>query len=465
MTQDSPVLQTPADAALPAETRAASLLSRIESIPFVGWHTRARIVMGSATFLDAFDALSIAFVLPVLIGRWHIEPIQIGYLIGSSYIGQFIGALYFGALAERIGRTRSATFAIPIMSLMGVGCALSTHFWMLFAFRFVQGIGVGGEMPVAASYISELSNSKGRGKYFMLYELLFPIGLMAAGQIGTVLVPQVGWSSLFWAGAVPGLIVACLVWRLPESPRWLIGKGRLDEAEAIVRDIEASTTKRITPQPRSTTIGAGVEQPRIGWRELLGSVYRSRTLIVWTLWATAFFVSNSLNNWLPTLYRTVYHLPLTQALRYATLTNVAQVLLLLACAFCIDRIGRRNWTVTTFVIGAVLLAWLGLFGSNDVMSVVVVATLSYGLIASNAAVLYLYTPEVYPTRMRAVGTGLASSWLRLASAVGPTLVGLLVRTDGVGSVFLMFTGVSLVGAVAATRMIETRERRLENIAP
>jgi putative MFS transporter len=144
---------------------------------------------------------------------------------------------------------------------------------------------------------------------------------------------------------------------------------------------------------------------------------------------------------------------------------VAQVLVILACAFCIDKIGRRNWVVGAFVIGGIMLAGLGLFGAHSLWGVMVMGTLSYGVIGSIAAVLYLYTPEVYPTRMRAIGTGLATSWLRLASAIGPSIVGLLVHGDGIGSVFLMFAGVSVVGAIASTRMIETREPRLEQIAP
>lgn len=478
--QDSNALKAPADhkaAASPeqaavhvADTAAAALIRRIESVPFSRWHTKARVIVGSATFFDAFDALSLAFVLPVLIGLWHIEPVQIGLLIGASYIGQFIGALFFGWLAERTGRIRSATISIGIMSVMSFGCALSGNFTMLLACRFVQGVGVGGEMPVAATYISELSNAHGRGKYFLLYELIFPLGLMATGQLGAWLVPVVGWKIMFWIGAVPGLLIAVLVSRLPESPRWLIGKGRLAEAEAVVREMEASTDKRIPPSVRANDrkVGAAATAGtpgRAGWRELLSPFYRSRTLIVWVLWATAFFVANSLNNWLPTLYRTVYHLPLQSALRAASLTNVAQVALLLICAYSIDRVGRRNWTVAAFCVGGFLLASLGFFGAHSVWGVLIVGTVSYGLIGSIAAVLYLYTPEVYPTRMRATSTGLATSWLRLASAVGPSLVGLLVHREGTGSVFLMFAGVSVVGALAATRMIETRERSLEEIAP
>ena len=147
------------------------------------------------------------------------------------------------------------------------------------------------------------------------------------------------------------------------------------------------------------------------------------------------------------------------------MTNVAQVAVLLVCAFSIDRIGRRNWTVAAFVLGGGTLALLGIIGAQKVLSVMILATLGYGLIGSINAVLYLYTPEIYPTRMRAIGTGLATSWLRIASAVGPALVGFMVDAKGIHSVFLIFAGISVVGALAAICMVETSDRRLEEIAP
>jgi putative MFS transporter len=171
-----------------------------------------------------------------------------------------------------------------------------------------------------------------------------------------------------------------------------------------------------------------------------------------------------MNNWMPTLYRTVYHLELQQSLHAAALTNVAQVILLLACAFCIDRIGRKRWLLTTFVGGGVLLAALGLGGASQVTWVIILGTLAYGLIGSSNAVLYLYTPEVYPTRMRAIGTGLATSWLRIASAIGPAVIGFMVGEGGIASVFILFAVVAVIGAFASLRMIETRGRRLEDIA-
>jgi MFS transporter, putative metabolite:H+ symporter len=452
-------------ALLRSDADAANLLARMEQVPFSRWHAKARVVMGSATFFDAFNALSLAFALPTLIQLWHISAWQIGLLISASYVGQLAGALVFSALAEKFGRVRGTTAAIAIMSIMSFGCAMAANFPALLACRLVQGIGVGGEMPVAATYINELSQAHGRGRFFLLYEMIFPVGLMTTGQIGAWLVPVWGWKSIFLLGGIPGLLITLLVARLPESPRWLISKGRFQEAEKIVEQMEASTDRRIQAAASSIPAPECGQTQRGGWTELLSSFYRGRTLIVWILWASAYFVANSLNNWMPSLYNTVYHLDLRQSLRAASLTNVAQVAVLLVCAFTIDRIGRRNWTVAAFILGGGILAILGIAGAQSVWSVIILGTLSYGIIGSTNAILYLYTPEIYPTRIRAIGTGVATSWLRIASAVGPALVGFMVDAKGINSVFLMFAGTCVVGAVAATCMVETRDRRLEEIAP
>jgi putative MFS transporter len=297
---------------------------------------------------------------------------------------------------------------------------------------------------------------------------------MMTGQAGALLVPWLGWQALFALGAVPGVIVAIMVLGLHESPRWSISHGRLDQAEAAIVAAEASASRRFPDfrplsdreleQAASAIDGPTLTSKSAPWRALVSATFRSRTLVTWILWFTAFFVANGLNNWMPTLYHTVYDLPLQTALRAASLTNVAQVLVLLGCAFLIDRIGRRQWAIGAFLLSAALLGALALSGATSVTLVIVVATIAYGVVGSNNAVLYLYTPEIYPTRMRAIGTGLATSWLRVASAVGPTLVGMMVAQHGVQYAFAMFAGVAVVGALAAMMMIETRSRRLEDIA-
>lgn len=445
----------------------ADLIARLERVRASRWLLRARIIVGSATFFDAFDALSLAFVLPVLVSRWHLSPAEIGWLIAAGYLGQFFGALVFGRLAERWGRIPAAAGATALMSVMSLLCAGAGSLRWLIALRFVQGIGIGGEMPVAAVYINELSRAQGRGRFFLLYELIFPIGLMMTGQVGARLVPAFGWQIMLLAGGVPGLVITALLLRLPESPRWLIEHGRLAQAGAIISDMEASAGQHAAlPEPaRAAPAARAVTAvPRGRWRELLSPRYRRPTLIVWVLWTTAYLITNGLNNWMPTLYQRTYHLALPQALRAGTLTNVAQVVILLGCAFAIDRIGRRRWSVACFAAGAALLAVLGLAGSGSVTEVAVLVSLSYGFVGSINAVLYLYTPEIYPTRMRAIGTGAATCWLRLASAAGPLLVGYLVDTAGPSAVFLAFAASGAIGAIAATGMLATDNRRLEELA-
>lgn len=460
-----PSLETRERGGTPANdvTQAAELIARIESVPFSQWHIRPRVIMGSATFFDAFTALSLASATPVLVPLWQLTPAQVGYLLAASYIGQFAGALIMAWLGEKIGRVMSATYATLIMAVVGLACALTGNFQQMFVCRLIQGIGVGGEMPVAATYINELSRARGRGRFFMVYELIFPIGLLTAAVLGARLVPIYGWNVLFLIGTIPGLLITYFVSRLPESPRWLIRRGRFAEAEAIIRQIEASTDQRNPVAVQAVSAVSWAQRSR--WSELFSPFYRRRTLVVWVIWATAYGVTNGLNNWMPTLYNTVYHLPLQASLNAALLTNATQVLVLLVCIFVIDVVGRKAWMTVCFIVGGLLLLPLGLFGADEVTRVMIFVTLSYGVMSTINTVLYLYTPEIYPTRMRAIGTAAGTCWLRLASAAGPTIVALTMVRRGVASVFLMFAGVALLGAIAATQTIETRNRRLEDIAP
>ncbi|HVZ65656.1 MAG TPA: MFS transporter [Lacunisphaera sp.] len=440
----------------------AELLVRMARVPFSRWHMRARLVMGSATFFDAFDVLALAFVLPVLKGLWNLTPAQIGWLISIGYLGQFVGALGFGALAERIGRVRTATVAILLMSAMAFACAFAGSFPVLLACRFIQGVGVGGEVPVAAAYINEISPTASRGRFFMLYEMVFPIGLMVTGQVGAWLVPAHGWQAMFLVGAVPGLVIATLVARLPESPRWLMARGRSADAERVVAGLEASTEQRVAAPAAPPGPGPGA---RTGWRELFSPFYRRRTLVVWGLWFGTYLVANGLNNWLPTLYRSVYGLDLAAALRAASMTNVVQVAITLACALLVDRLGRRSWALACYAAAAGLFVALGAGGAGSVLMVGLLATLAYGLLSSVNVLLYLYTPEIYPTRSRALGTGLATACLRLGSSAGPALIGALVAGGRLAWVFLVFAGICGACLLLATRMIETSGRALEEIAP
>ena len=124
--------------------------------------------MGAATFFDAFDVLAISVALPVLVGRWHLSPREAGFLISTGFAGQLGGAFLFGWMAERFGRLRAMTFSVALLALMSLACAGAWSYSSMLLFRTIQGIGIGGEVPVAAAYINELSKAHRRGRFFLL---------------------------------------------------------------------------------------------------------------------------------------------------------------------------------------------------------------------------------------------------------------------------------------------------------
>jgi putative MFS transporter len=442
--------------------RPAMLVARIERLRVSPWHIKACLAMGAATFFDAFDVLAIAYVLPVLVGLWKLRPQEIGFLISAGFAGQIVGALFFGWLAERIGRIRSATYAMALFSVMSLLAALAWNLNSLLAFRTIQGLGLGGEVPIAAAYINEISRAKGRGRFFLLYELIFPLGLVGASILGFWFVPRLGWQSMFVIGGLPALLALFLQRILPESPRWLVSKGRLDEAERVIEKIERAAgplrpIEAVPPLPQTTE--------RTQWSELFRGIYGRRTLVVWGLWICAYFVTYGINTWLPTIYRTVYKLSVSDALWNGVITNIAGVAGALVCALAVDRFGRKPWFIAAFLLACAPLFVLWRLGAKTPVQVIVLASISFMFITANAMLVYLYTPEIYPTRLRSLGTGAASAWLRVAAAAGPAVVGPILATSGVPGVFLLFGFIALAGAAVALGVTETRERPLEEISP
>ena len=300
-----------------------SIAARLERLPYSRWHITVTAFLGVAIFFDGFDALTTAYVLPVLIREWHIPLQNVGGLISIANVGQALGALFFGWLAERIGRVRTAQITIALYAVMSLVCAFTSNYQELFWCRFFEGIGLGGEIPVASTYISEILRADRRGGSFLGYQIIFPVGLLGAGIIGAIVVPSFGWQWMFIIGAVPALISFVLRRYCPESPRWLAQKGRLDEAEKVMAEIERKVSHDgRDPLPPVVPIKTPPLGNRTRWQELFQGRYLRRTLIVWVLWASTYLVSQGLQSWIPTLYREVYHLSLQQSVNYAVAAPV-----------------------------------------------------------------------------------------------------------------------------------------------
>ena len=442
-----------------------NIVARIERLPANAMHVRARLLIGLATFFDGFDVIVIATTLPLLIAKWALTPAQIAFVIAAPSVGQLVGALLFPYLAERFGRVRTIGWSAGIIGLMSMLCGLAPSFAVFAALRIVQGIGLGGELPVAATYINEVTRAHGRGRFVLFYEVVFPIGLLASNALGAWLVPRFGWEVMYFVGGVPLVLFFVLRSAVPESPRWLASNGRLAEADAAQARFERRAKGALPPLGDTEAFDRmSHRHPKRGMADLFGKVYLRRTLAVAMLWATCGFIQYGLSTWLPTLYKTVYHAPLQLALNLAAFASVLGVIGSLICALVVDKVGRKPVMVVSFVLCGASLALAGVLHDASIYVVATLCSLALGLMACGFITAYVYTPELYPTNIRAMGCGLGGAWLKIAAIFAPSLIG---GTIGTGNVSTAFFLLALVPCLAAATIhflgIETKEKVLEQL--
>jgi putative MFS transporter len=452
------------DAALPLSEM--TIAARIERLPPSAWHVRMRLIIGMATFFDAFDLITIATILPTLISMWKLTPPQIGWLISVAFFGQALGAVGFGYLAERIGRVKVAIISIVIFSALSILCAFANSYDQLVWLRFFQGIGLGGEVPIAATYINEIAKSHKRGRFFLLYECVFLFGIAICSLVGAYVIPRFGYYWMFLIGGIPALITIPLRTYCPESPRWLASRGRLEEADKNLTEIENIIAQTHTLPPPDLSRVPPVQKSDTRWSELFSGRYRIRTLVVWVLWFCSYLLSYGIGTWLPTIYQRNFQASVQDALWINTIATVTVLIAGIICALLIDNVGRKRWMTWAFVVAALPLLWLGYLSTPTLFETAFFAVAGQATITTVTIILYLYTPELYPTRMRALGTSWATFWPRFASIAGASMVGYVLPAFGVSGVFIVFGCVALVGCVVcAAGGIETSEKVLEELSP
>lgn len=444
---------------------ADAVNARMERLPMSGWHVKARVIVGAVTFFDGFDQLMIAYSLPDL--PWDLGPTMISWVIAVGGIGMLFGALGGGWMADRIGRLNVIQISLVIYAITSFGMAFTDSLELFMILRVIQGFGLGAEVPVAAAYIGEIARTHNRGRFVLLYETIFPVGLVVSAIVSAWIVPKWGYEVLFMLGALPVLLVP-LLHRLPESPRWLAARGRLDEADESMTRIEHEVSTRWgkeLPEPRPVDPNAPAPS-RARIRELFEGVYLRRTLMLSAIWLSAYFVNYGIASWLPTLYKNHFGLSVGTALHYSIFTTLAGLIGCLLIAFLIDGLGRRICISAAMAMCAVTLGLLAFFGTNTALAVLGWSAAAALLVFSVNMALYVYTAELYPTRMRAMGAAFGGAAGRLGIVIGPLVVGfVLAHGNSLSWVFGIFAVVAGIGAiVVALFAVETKERTLEEIS-
>lgn len=448
------------------DDRGALIAARIDRLPVSRLAVRARVLIGAVTFFDGFDQLLIAYALPALRGQYRLDTATTTFTITVGSVGMLVGALLTGRLADRFGRVRIVAHCLLLYSLSSLLAALAPNIEWLQAARFLQGIGIGGEVLVAATYISEIIGARTRGRFVLVYELAFVAGLAAASLVSAWVVPSFGWRVLFAVGALPVFLVLGLR-RIPESPRWLAARGRFDEAEAVVGRFESAAREQFGPLPGVAPPSVVAVHGGTGVRDLFRGPYLRRTIVVSVLWFVAFLVNYGLTSWLPTIYTSVYHLDVHTSLLYSVVTTVSGLVGCVAIAVTVDRFGRRAGLVTGLLGAAAVLGAAALTAPETARGVMLfVSTAAIFVFAVNLA-LNLYGPELYPTRTRAAGASIGGVFARLGVIAGPIVTGFLVGTDGgIAAVFGALAVASVLGcATVALFGVETARRPLEVLSP
>ncbi|MFJ6947969.1 MFS transporter [Streptomyces wuyuanensis] len=444
---------------------AGSIAARLERLPHSRWHVKVRFLIGAVTFFEAFDQLLAASALPVLMKEWHLTTGQATLAVTAGSVGMLLGALAAGWMGDVIGRVRTVAVGVAVTGLASLAVAMSTGIELFALFRFAQGLGIGGVVPVAATYINEIARSDKRGRFVLLYEMVFPAGLAVATLVSVWVVPNLGWRAMFLIGALPVLIAVVLPRHVAESPRWLLARGRTEEAERVIADIEAEVARSTrAPLPDPAAAATQEDSARGRLRELFTGRYLRRTTVLSGLWFVAYYVNHGISVWLPSLYTRNFGLDLSSALAYTLLSNVTGLLGTLIVALLIDRVGRRPALVTALGGSALALLTLALTGAVSGGQVALFASCTTFFVYAINCGLYLYSPELYPTRNRAKGAAFGGLWNRLGVILGPVAVGAILGSGGsLRLVFAQFAVVAAVGTVIACFAVETKGRTLEEL--
>lgn len=440
------------------------ILERLEQLPVGSFQYKLLLITGLGWLFDSMDTGLIAFVLPVLAKEWSLSPAQVGWIGSIGLIGMALGAILAGTLADRIGRKRVFTLTVLLYSISTGMCALSWSYESLLFFRFLVGFGLGGELPVAATLMSEYAPAHLRGRFIVLLESFWGLGWLVAACVAYLLIPRFGWQIAFIIGTLPAFYVFLIRLHMPESIRYLISHNRIDEAKTIILKLEAKLN--VTSLPFTDTLSAAEKaQPKSAkphFLTLWSKKFRTRTIMLWLAWFGIVYSYYGIFMWLPSI---VYAqgFAVVKTFEYVLIMTLAQLPGYYAAAWLVDIIGRK-YTLSLFLLLSGICSFF--FGSASTPATLMCWGAAMSFFNLGAwGVIYTYTPEQYPTTIRALGSGWAAGFGRIGGMLAPMLVGvMLANAWGMNTIFMMFASVFIiVSAIVVGLGKESKQKTLEEL--
>ncbi|WP_405153214.1 MFS transporter [Paenibacillus sp. FSL K6-0108] len=371
---------------------------------------------GMSWLFDAMEVGMISFIVAALAKEWSLSPGQVGVLTSINSIGMALGALLAGALADRFGRKAILMWTLLVFTIASGLSALATGFAVLCVLRLIAGIGLGGELPVASTLVSESMPTAERGRAVVLLESFWAGGWIVSALIANFVIPEYGWRIAFAIGAVPAFYALYLRRAIQDPPRYK----------------NNTKIKKITFREKVATV----------W----SVPHRRTTLMLWILWFTVIFSYYGMFLWLPSVVM-AKGFTLVKSFQYVLIMTIAQLPGYFTAAYFIERFGRKFVLVVYLTLTAVSAIAFGLATTEATILTAGICLSFFNLGAWGG--LYAYSPELYPTSVRSTGVGLATSVGRIGGVLAPLMVGMLVQREvAISLIFTIFFVTILIGAAA-----------------
>jgi MFS transporter, putative metabolite:H+ symporter len=371
-------------------------------------------VAGLGWMFDALDVGMLSFIIAALSVEWNLSAEQMGWIGSMNSVGMAVGALVFGLLADRIGRKQVFIITLLLFSIGSGVSAFATTLSVFLVLRFIIGMGLGGELPVASTLVSESVSADKRGRVVVLLESFWAAGWLIAAVISYFIIPKFGWQVALLISATPAIYALYLRMGLPDSPRFTAVKNK-------------------------TKITAFQSLAKLWSKE-----YRRATIMLWIVWFCVVFSYYGMFLWLPSVM-VMKGFSLIKSFEYVLIMTLAQLPGYFTAAWSIERFGRK-FVLVVYLIGTAISAYL--FGTAESTALLMTSGILLSFFNLGAwGGLYAYTPEQYPTIIRGTGAGLAAAVGRVGGILGPLLVGYFVKNNlPISTIFTIFCISVLIGA-------------------
>ena len=462
-----------------SSSSAHAVLTALDESAFTGFHWKAMITSGMGFFTDAYDLFIIGVALSLLAPIWHLNTLEVSLLGSTSLLAAAVGSLLFGRLADYIGRHSIYGWTLIVLALGAIASAFSPNIVYLLIFRFILGLGIGGDYPLSATLMSEYANRRDRGKMITLVFSMQAVGLILGPLVALLLLfsginHDLTWRIMLGLGAVPTLATFYLRRQIAETPRYALAmQGDVAGAERTLQQVTrtaSNNTVNTTPQQTKATTSQK-SRPSRSWMHLFLRQPYLRwlfgTAVSWFLLDIAYYgttissplVIKSLNS----------HNTLTTTMLYTLLIFVVAALPgYILAAFTIDRLGRK-W-IQCFGFAMMTVAYALIAFIPAISSIALPFLLIYGVSYFFAefgpnVTTFVYPAEVFPVMIRTTGHGIAAALGKVGAFIGALLFPLLLSSYHLPGAMTFAACVSLVGLVVTFLLLpEPKQRSLEDIS-